>query len=270
VKLGLLALAAVTLPATLLAQYRGPRSSDYVFATDAWGARAVWVNPAGLATIHEASIMAEVLVERNADGDYPLAQYGFAFNSRGFGFGYRRDRFDDVSGNTWRLGFGRALPRVALGAALSVYGGEDRKEDFDIGVRWRLTPVVDIAFGAEHIGQPMVRDSSLRFTGTVGAGWSPLQGLVRVAADARATDLAAAGWLLAYRVGLRLATPGRRPIALHALLDVDDDFHVTRLVAGLAIGGDYQGILMGSGARRGGDPRLETVSLTAVASHRFP
>lgn len=267
------ALAALLLltPTALSGQYRGARSGDYLFAADAWGARALWVNPAGLGTVNEASIMGEAMIERNAEGDYPLAQFGFGFNSRGFGFGFRRDRFGAIgSGNVWRLGFGRAAQNLALGAALSVYSGEETTEDVDIGLRWRAAPALELGLVAEHIGQPTVRDSTLRFGGRLGAAWSPLGGLVHLAVEGAALDEAADGWLVAYRAGIRLATPGRQPITFHAVLDFNEDFDVTRLVAGLAVGGAYQGVLMGGGARRDGTARVETLSLTGLATHRFP
>ena len=92
---GLLALLGVMtlLPVPSAAQYRGPRSADYLFGASTWGSRALWVNPAGQGTVDEASLMLEAFVQRDPAGDYPLAQYTIGFNSRGFGFGFRRDFF---------------------------------------------------------------------------------------------------------------------------------------------------------------------------------
>jgi hypothetical protein len=261
----------VVVPVGLAAQYRTPRSADYLFGADAWGTRALWVNPAGMGTVNEASVMAEVLVERNAAGDYALGQYTVGFNSRGFALGYRRDRFGGgVNGNVWRIGLARGTANLAVGVAMSVYSGEEREEDLDIGIRWRLRHPFEVSLAVEHIGQPTVRDSALRLAAVTGAAWSPLRGLVHLAAEARATNAVVGGWVMAYRAGLRLATPGRMPLGAYAILDLNDDFGVQRLVAGLSFGGDYQGVLMGSGATRAGSTRLETVSLTGVASHRFP
>jgi hypothetical protein len=261
----------LVVPAALAAQYRTPRSADYLFGADAWGARALWVNPAGMGTVNEASVMAEVLIERNAAGDYALGQYTAGFNSRGFALGYRRDRFDGgVNGNVWRIGLARGIANMSVGVALSLYSGEQREEDLDLGIRWRLRPPIEISLAVEHVGQPTVRDSALRLAAVTGAAWSPFRGLVHLAAEARATDAVVGGWVMAYRAGLRLATPGRMPLGAYAILDLDDDLGVQRLVAGLSFGGDYLGVLMGSGAQRGGSTRLETASLTGVASHRFP
>jgi hypothetical protein len=277
-------LPSITLPLSLLVsgwsiaavdltgQYRAPRSADYLFSADAWGVRALWVNPAGLGRVHEASVMGEFLIDRDAAGEYALGQFSVGFNSRGFGMGYRRDRFGGgVAGNVWRIGLARGIGDLSVGAAVSLYSGGNREEDLDLAIRWRPgRQPFEIGVAAEHIGQPTVRDSALRLAGVLGAAWSPVSGLIHLAVEGRATDARIGGWVGAYRAGLRLATPGRRPIAAYAVLDFDDDFGVSRLVAGFAVGGDYQGLLMGTGAKRAGSTVIETVSLTGVASHRFP
>ena len=83
--IGLLAVLLVASPAA--AQVRGARSADYLFGASTWGARALRVNPAAQGMVDEASLMAEGLVERDGDGDFPFSQYTIGFNSRGFGLG---------------------------------------------------------------------------------------------------------------------------------------------------------------------------------------
>jgi hypothetical protein len=269
-QVAVLMMALATAPASLAAQYRGPRSAEYLFGADVWGARALWVNPAGLGVVHEASIMAEGMLERNLADEFALAQFSFGFNSRGVGLGYRRDRFGAAgSGGVWRLGFGRAGGTIAFGAAASVYMGDPREESLDMGLRLRVASPLEIALAAENIGQPTVRDSALRFAGVMSAAWSPLR-VAQLQAEARATDIATGSWLMAYRAGLRVGAAGRLPFAAYGILDLDDDLSVLRLVAGLSVGGNYQGVLMGSGARRAGSTQIETVSLTGVVSHPFP
>ena len=261
---------ALLAPPAAEAQYRGPRSADYLFSASVSGARALWVNPAGLGTVWEASLLGEVMVERNANGDYSLAQYTLGFNSRGVSFGFRRDRFGNgVGGNAWRLGFGRGAGNVAAGAAVTVYSGENRQEELDLGVRLRALPGLEFALGVEHIGQPVVRDSALRFGGTAGAAWSVLGGALLFAADARAQHATDGGVVMSYRVGIAVQTGGRVPVGLVGLFDLDENLHASRLVAGLSVGGPYQGLLIGSGARRNGVTRLETISVTGLASQRF-
>jgi len=232
------------------AQYRGPRSADYLFGASAHGAPAAWVNPAGLGTAAtEASIMAEGLVERDAAGDYSFAQFTLGFSSRGFAFGFRRDYFaGDIAGNTWRLAFGRVVGPLAVGAGASWYSGSG--QGVDLGLRYRLAPSLRLAVGLENILQPEVRDSSLRFSGTAGLLWAPLRG-IGVDVEARGADeLGSGGVLLASRVGLRIGLPvARLPILLAGILDFNDSFDATRLLVGLSVGGDYRLTAVAAGSR---------------------
>jgi hypothetical protein len=278
-RLLLLLLAGSLWTGSVAAQYRGPRSADHLFATASRGARALWVNPVGLGAVDEASIMAEAMVERDPDAGYPLAQFTIGFNSRGFGFGFRRDIFhvpatagDSLvayGGNTWRLGFGRALGSLAIGAAVSLYSGPDKKQDVDVGFRYRMDNGVDLAVGLEHIGQPAVRDSSLRLGGAVGLSWTTLGGVLGLDAEVRAQDREGrSGYLMGYRGGFRVRTPGSLPVALTGVLELDDRFDVARVLVGLAVGEDYLGSLVAGGRERGSNT-LTTISLLAQASRQF-
>lgn len=268
------------LAAPLQAQYRGPRSADYLLPPMVWGARALWVDPSGLAAVREASLMAEAELERDTAGTFSLAQYTAGFSSRGFSVGLRHDRFTNGrSANTWRVGLGRAGRGIGVGVAVSLYTGAEaaqdtsangRRLDVDLGVRLRLAPSLGLTAGVEHIGQPTVRDSSLRFGGVVGLGWTGLGGLVQLAADARASNPTdSSSVLMAYQAALHLQTRGALPLGLVAVLDLDRHLTIARLVAGLSVGIPYQVVLVGSGARRAGETRVESVSLTGIASKAF-
>jgi hypothetical protein len=268
------------LTAPLHGQYRGPRSADYLLPPMVWGARALWVDPSGLGAIREASLMAEAGLERDTAGTFSLAQYTAGFSSRGFSIGLRHDRFTNGrSGNTWRFGLGRAGRGIGVGAALSLYTGAEapqdtsgngRRLDVDLGLRLRLAPSLELTAGVEHIGQPTVRDSSLRFGGAVGLGWTGLGGIVQLAADARASNPTdSASILMAYQAGLRIQTRGTLPLGLVAVLDIDKHFTISRLVAGLSVGIPYQAVLVGSGAKRAGETHVESVSLAGIVSKTF-
>jgi hypothetical protein len=278
--LGLLA-AATVLPTSLAAQYRGPRSADYLFGASIWGSRALWVNPAGQGIVDEASLMLEGVVERDPAGNYPLSQYSIGFNSRGFAFGFRRDFFRvDVglgtdslvktAGNTWRVGFGRGLGSLAIGAAVSLYSGSQTKQDLDIGLRYRVTRGLDVALGFEHIGQPTVRDSSLRFTTGASLAWTTLNGVLGIDLEARGSngyeDL---GVVMGYRGGLRLQIPTRIPVALNGALELDDGFDIGRLLVALSIGGDVHGVMVGGGQRLDDTNYLTTASVLGEARTHF-
>lgn len=267
----LAALMVLTAAGTAQGQYRGPRSGDYLFAASASGSRGLWVNPVALGAADEASVMLEGLIERDSAGDYPLAQYTVGFNSRGFGFGFRRDFFsNDAAGNTWRVGFGRALGSLAVGAAVSIYSGRNTEQDVDIGLRYRLGSGLDLALGVEHIGQPTVRDSSLRFGGSAGLSWTGLHGLLGIDLEARGSDeLTSNGVLMFYRGGLRLRFGTKLPIALNGALELDNGFATTRALLGLSLGGDYRGVLVGGGSHDPDADRLSSISVVGEASRRF-
>lgn len=277
-RLSLLLLVAALWTGSATAQYRGPRSADHLFAPATSGARALWVNPVGLGRVDEASIMLEAMVERDPDANYPLAQYTIGFNSRGFGFGFRRDIFHvpaasgdsllSYGGNTWRLGFGRGLGSLAIGAAISMYSGTETKQDVDLGLLYRMARGLDLAIVLEHIGQPEVRDSSLRFGAVAGLSLTTLRGILGLDAEVRAHDQDGSGYLMGYRGGIRIRTPGSLPVALAGVLELNDDFDVGRVLVGLSVGGEYLGSLV-AGGREGGSNNLTTLSLLAQASRRF-
>lgn len=276
-----LALTLVLLSSPLAAQYRGPRSGDYLFGASAWGARALWVNPAAQGSVDEASLMLEGVVARDPADNFPLAQYTIGFNSRGFGFGFRHDYFKvdvgagpdslaDVGGNTWRAGFGRGLNRMAIGAAVSIHSGPDTKQSVDIGFLYRLQPSLRLAFALENIGQPTVRDSSLRFGGRAGLSWTGFSGVLGMDLEARGYDREVnSGIAMAYRGGLRLQTPGNVPFVLTGVVELGDSFTVDRLLLGLSVGGEYLGGVVAGGSDRSGSKQLTDVSVLGLASKRF-
>src|SRR5207245_11220238 len=93
--------------------YRPPRA-----LTDA---RALWVNPAGLARGLEASVNADVTVgDPGAAGR--LRQLSLGFNSRGLSFGYQRDVFDGgLRGHTYRAGLAGTYHGLGVGIPTRLY-----------------------------------------------------------------------------------------------------------------------------------------------------
>src|SRR5207253_2617055 len=93
------------------------RTTLYLHPTDVTDARALWVNPAGLARMMEASAHLDLTVGDPGAGGR-LRQTTVGVSSRGFSFGYQRDLFDGgVRGHTYRLGFAAGERRLAAGAA---------------------------------------------------------------------------------------------------------------------------------------------------------
>src|SRR3954468_19350806 len=117
---GLSALAAVLLtaepPNRLTAQSVAPnRATAYLFPTDVHDARAVWVNPAGLAVLREASVYAEIGIgDPGSRGK--LRQINAGFNSRGLSLGYQRDILDvGIRGSTLRIGLAGGAQGLSVG-----------------------------------------------------------------------------------------------------------------------------------------------------------
>lgn len=167
----------LALAAPLAGQYRGPRSADYLLTTTAADARALWVNPAGLAVTYQASVMGELVVDTSRTGAFALTQLTAGFNSRGIAFAYRRDLYNDtLTGHTWRIGASRALARLAVGFGLSFHsnGDQSTQRGLDLGIRYRLLPTLELGAVAREIGKPRVHGDPLYLNGSAGLGWQPL------------------------------------------------------------------------------------------------
>ncbi len=267
----LLAAALLTFPALApaAAQFRTARSGDYLFAASVQDARALWVNPAGLAVLFEASIMGEVLVARNENDDHSLAQITAGFNSRGFAFAFRRDRFDDsTAGNTWRFGGSRAFRKVTVGASFTIYAGDVDQREVDLGIRLLLAPTLQVGAVLRHIGEPVVRGVRLRPTGVFGLSWSAA-GVIQLNGEATLVDPGAPDGLdVSYRAGVMLSLARVMPLPLRILsaFDLRDDLGVDRLLLGLVLGGADRFVLVGGGARREDTTFIDTISLTTLST----
>src|SRR2546427_7286033 len=144
------------------AQVAANRTTLYLHPTDVTDARALWVNPAGLGRFEEASLHADLTVgDPGAAGR--LRQLTLVFNSRGFSFGYQRDVFDGgVRGHTYRLGFAGGRAGLAAGVAAALYRGGTSGAGWGAGIQYDATPQGTVGGGIEKVGQPTVRDSTLR------------------------------------------------------------------------------------------------------------
>src|SRR5256714_14677217 len=100
------------------------RATAYLHPTDVRDARAIWVNPAGLAVQREASIYAELDVS-NPGSRGQLRQINAGFNARGLSLGYQRDVLDaGARGHTYRLGLAGGSGGPAAGVPGGPYRGD--------------------------------------------------------------------------------------------------------------------------------------------------
>jgi hypothetical protein len=273
----LFALVAATsaAAASLDAQSVRSRSADYLFAATANDARAVWVNPAGTAVVPGASVMAEFALDFPRDSSVRFAQWTLAFSSRGLSLGYQRDRFAEDP-NTGALRFGLAVPfrGGGIGASFTFYQGSAvdtaSHRGLDLGVRYRLLSVLDLALVARNIGRPAPRDVRLPATGVLGAAVHVIPSHAALQLEILAAErLEASGYEMAYRGGLLISTGGGLPVSIIGTLDVDSDFGLQMWAFGLAIGGQDSGTALASGPAGSGITRLQRMSLTGVATRSF-
>ena len=236
---GLLCAAALN-PDRLVAQQFFPnRAAAYLFPTDVHDARAIWVNPAGLGVLREASVYAEVGVgDPGSRGR--LRQINAGFNSRGLSFGYQRDFFDGgVRGSTIRLGLAGGSGGLAAGFAVARYGGGGTNETgWDLGMSYVARPGLTLGVVAANLGQPIVRGVRQRLTYIPGLTWHP--GPVPAIAFSTAANITPDS-VASYAFGLGWRTSGtssRWPIEILARLDTDGGLRRAAFVLGFSIGGE--------------------------------
>ncbi len=265
--------AAWAVPPAPAAAQSEPRSREYLFITGVSDVRAVWVNPAGLGSVPEASVMAEAAVDRT-DGSVKLGQYTLGVNSRGLGLSYERDRSrDSVSVGVVRLGLGLPLGRGSLGVAMSSYG-RGRQQGYDLGARYPIVAGLEVGLVARNINrpQPVFSEGRLPIVTLAGATWTIAPQLANVSAEAMAVERlgAASGFDMRYRGGFVIRSGGPWPLALHATAAVGSDGTLRQWSLGVLIGRlDRAGLVASASPTTGlGEPRR--FSAVGVASRRPP
>lgn len=158
---GALAWAAAC-PRQAAAQLYPAQPARYLLTTDAADVRALWVNPAGLARRPEASIGGDATLDRTS-GTLRLSQVGLSLQSRNLAFGWSRNRYPGRStASTYALGIGLGDEPLSVGLTRRWYRGGRSATAWDVAVRARATPVVDVSLVWRLIGSPVVRDTILR------------------------------------------------------------------------------------------------------------
>jgi len=263
----LTALVPLTAAAPAIAQLPRPRSADYLTVAGVDDVRAAWVNPAGLARVLEASIMAEVVVDRLPDAT--LAQYTLGMNSRGFSVSFARDRTVETAPvNMTRFGVGLPFQRGSLGVGVTLFRASARDEGVDLGLDYRLTRALDVAAVVRHLGRPVVRGAPTPVTALAGLQWRAVPRLLILDGELAAAD-AGNGLLgdIQYRGMLRFSPPGRSRIEV--LTGVELVAHqVERVVIGVGLGTTGWVGAVGGASRSLGLSRPDRFSLTGVKSHR--
>jgi hypothetical protein len=228
----------LAVPVLAAAQEVAPnRATAYLHPTDVRDSRAIWVNPAGLGWLRDASVYAEIAAQDPGRTTGRLRQISAGFNSRGLAFAYQRDVFDGGRrGHTYRVGLAGSSAGLAAGAAMALYRGDTKGTGWDIGALYHFEGPAALTVGGviANIGQPLVRGLEQRLTFIPGATWRPLGPAAGLSVHARITPDSVIG----YAVGLSWqGSGGRFPIGVLARLDTDGGLRRGAFAVGIAIGG---------------------------------
>jgi hypothetical protein len=270
-------MATGLLAASAEAQVNSPRSADYLFLTNVWDARALWVNPAGLGILPEASLLGEFMIHRKIDGGYKLGQFTVGFNSRGFSLGYQRDRLgqdafgEDISGTTWKGGLAVPFRGGSIGGAMTWYRGTGESDtDFDLGLLYR--PALGIVLGGavRHIGKPTVRGVEIPVESVVGVHWSTPDGSLALLGEGHATDSPNDGDSdldITYRGGAQISIGNRLPITVLTAFDLGSNVAIDRWHIGVRVGAGRQVTAVGTFVSRNEQMQLDRASVAGVVSN---
>ncbi len=250
------------------AQSVSPRSQDYLFLTNVADVRALWVNPAGLALVSEASILGELMFGR-LGGELRVEQYAVGFNSRGVSIGYQRNRLvGEKALGTLRTGFGLPFRGGSLGVAFSRYSQDSIKSyGADFGLIYVPSIAVQLGLAVRHVGRPTVLGTDLPVT-AVGATQMTLS-IIQLSWETAAAERLEpddSGFDFTHRAGARLALWKRLPVMVIGTVDLGSNMRIDRLNLGFSIGGARQVTSIGSAVSRNNAPAFEHFSATFVAS----
>lgn len=260
----LLTLVSILGTGVLRPQAIPARSSDYLFLATVSDARGIWVNPAGPATVPTASVMGELVFDRQETENLRLAQWTAGLSSRGISFGYQRDRFlNEEATQAFRIGAALPFRRGAVGVAFTFYNSDGTDRGLDLGLRYRALREVELGAVIRHIGRPVVRTVELPVTLGLGGGWYPIPSVLEIAGETSIAERTGrSGYDVTYRVGANAVARTRVPVGAFAAFELGGDGSLDRWALGMQVGGPYRGVLTASGA---GSATVNRVSLTGLA-----
>ncbi len=260
-----LPLLLLLLASGALAQVAPNNATLYLHPTDVSDARALWVNPAGLGHFPEASVHLDLTVgDPGAKGQ--LRQLTLGVNSRGLSLGYQRDLFSSGRrGHTYKLGYAAGRGGLAAGFATALYRGGTSGTGWDVGILYDWTPALSIGGVIQNIGQPVVRDSTLRLTYVPSATLQLAGRRIVLSALSRLTSDGVAGYAFGLRGTLRAGTS--LSIGLLARLDTDHSLRRGGFAFGFSLGAaDMAGLVATTPADVNG---IDALSLYGVSTRRF-
>lgn len=190
----------------------------YLLSTLAADARALWVNPAGLARQAEASLGADISVDRQPGGTH-LSQYGATLASRSFALGWTHGREPGgPSTNSYAIGLGLGDAAFSAGASRRWVRGPTRASFWDLAGstagRWLRVSLV-----ARNLDSPMPGDTAWAPSLVPGLGATLLGRRVDAGLE---WEVATRGWRSrTWRIGGTVALWGGVALAVRADLARD-------------------------------------------------
>ena len=176
--------------ARLTAQVLPAQPVRYLLTTDVADARALWVNPAGLARRLEASIGADIGADRYSGGAMQLSQYSATIASRGLAGSWVHDRYPGVgSVNGYAVGAGLGDERFSGGITRRWYRGLVSLSAWDVALRAATANGVQLSIVGRGLGSRL--DPTYHPTLVPGAGVALLNGAVHLGAE---WEVAIHGW----------------------------------------------------------------------------
>ncbi len=245
------------------AQVAANRTTLYLHPTDVADARAIWVNPAGLAVVRDASVHLDLAVgSPGARGR--LRQITAGFNSSGLAFGYQRDLFGGgVTGTTYRLGLAGGTRGLTVGFATAVYRGGAHSMGWDLGLTYLVRPEITLGAVFANIGQPMVRGFQEPFTVEPAVTWR-FGARTAISAHARL----ASGGQGGYAAGIRWGGPAHSRFGMLARIDTDRHLRRAGFALGISLGvRDAVGVVATAPGDLSGVNEADIYGISARAPH---
>lgn len=253
-------LAGLALAGTATAQVPSNRSTSYLLPTDVADARAVWVNPAGLAARPEASVLLDLtVVDPGITGR--LSQASIGLNARGLSFGYQWDSFSPgVRGHSYRLGLGASADRLAAGFAVAFHSGAIHGTGWDVGLRYDWLRVLTLGGVVRDLGRPQANGVRADVTFVPAVTVRPRGASLAISGDARLATSRVQG----YDVQASVQLSGRPGLGVIAQLDTDRSGRRTAFTLALSLGRrDRFGL---TGSTPGDFSRLGAASLYGLST----
>lgn len=237
------------------------RAASYLVATNVADARALWVNPAGLAARPEASVLLDLtVVQPGATGR--LGQVTAGFNARGLSFGYQRDNsLSGIHGHTYKFGLAANYGEFAGGVTLAFHGGANQGTAWDMGVRYDWLSTLTVGGVIRNIGRPRIFGVRQATSLVPAVTLRPFGSVLALSAQASiVSDSSARG----YAVEAEALWPRSPRVGLLARYDTDGSLRRRALLFGLSIGTrDRVGAV---GSTPGDFSKVDAVNVYGVSS----